>query len=59
MRKRGMRTRINEMCRWCIHDRNSAGSWREQVYRCTAPECPLWDVRPIPAGRKPAKGEAA
>ena len=34
------------MCKDCIFDPMGGGSWRQQVERCTSPECPLYEVRP-------------
>lgn len=36
---------IESMCRTCIYDENSPGTWRMQVQNCTSKECPLHDVR--------------
>ena len=41
-----LRGAINAMCRQCIFDRREPGSWLDQVARCTAPRCPLYEVRP-------------
>ena len=45
-----MRPIIDMMCKQCIYDPNDKGSWRDQVQRCTMPECSLYDVRPLPGG---------
>lgn len=47
MAKPGLRGRINAFCIHCIFDpEGGGGSWRQQVEACTAPACPLYDVRP-------------
>ncbi len=48
-----LRKAINQMCKSCIHDPLSAGTWRQQVFLCCAKSCPLWEsrakpTRPIP-----------
>lgn len=41
-------TAINAMCRGCIVDPMSAGTWREQVACCVSADCPLFNFRPLP-----------
>ena len=48
-----LRKAINQMCKSCIHDPLSAGTWRQQVFLCSVKSCPLWELRakstrPIP-----------
>jgi len=43
-----MRKAINRMCQECIYDSHDNGTWRQQVERCTAPKCPLFELRPRP-----------
>jgi hypothetical protein len=44
-----MRKAINAMCRDCVYDPMSGdGNWRQRVERCTSPECPLYELRPMP-----------
>ncbi len=44
--KPGLRGHINAMCIYCIFDPDGGGgSWRQQVEACTAPKCPLFNVR--------------
>jgi hypothetical protein len=39
---------INDMCKMCIYDPKTPGTWREQVEACTSVKsCPLWAYRPI------------
>ena len=38
---------IAEMCKSCIYDPKTQGSWRSQVEHCTCTVCPLWPVRPV------------
>ncbi len=35
------------MCRYCIYDPYSEGTWRKQVEECTGYECPLYKARPM------------
>ena len=49
MEKPGLRSRINAKCCECIYDPYQPGTWRKQVELCTAPTCPLFDVRPMSA----------
>jgi hypothetical protein len=45
--KPGLRGKINAKCIECIFDaEGGGGSWRQQVQDCTAPACPLYQVRP-------------
>ena len=46
--KKHLRSRIDLMCRDCIYDSGERGTWRQQVSRCEATECPLHGVRPMP-----------
>ena len=39
-----LRKAINQMCKSCIHDPLSPGSWRQHVFLCSAKSCPLWDI---------------
>lgn len=42
---------INRQCRLCIYDAHAGnGTWREQTENCTAPDCPLYEYRPISQG---------
>lgn len=43
-----LRKAINDKCRDCIWDPTGRGTWREQVFMCAVPECPLYSVRPGP-----------
>lgn len=47
-----LRKCIDEYCKGCIYDSEASGSWREQVEKCTAEECELWEVRPVTIGTK-------
>tara|TARA_Y100000310_G_C19986514_1_gene492165 strand:- start:252 stop:458 length:207 start_codon:yes stop_codon:yes gene_type:complete len=42
-----LREAINNMCRYCIYDPYSEGTWRKQVEECTGYECPLYKARPM------------
>ena len=41
-----LRKAINNMCRYCIYDPYSKGTWRKQVEKCPSFKCPLYKVRP-------------
>jgi hypothetical protein len=43
---KGLRTRVNLMCKDCIYDPEGTGTWRKQVENCTVTLCPLWEIRP-------------
>ena len=43
-----LRKAINQMCKSCIHDPLSAGTWRQQVFLCSVKSCPLCDIRAKP-----------
>ena len=45
--KPGFRGKIDAKCIDCIYDPYSAGTWRKQVEDCTAPDCPLYPIRPL------------
>ena len=47
-----LRKAINAKCRECIYDPNERGTWRMQVERCTALQCPLFDFRPKSSSKK-------
>lgn len=55
--KPGLRGRINAMCINCIYDDagGAGGNWKQQIEACTAPSCPLFDVRPVSSGVKDAE----
>ena len=46
MPRPSLRDAVNRFCRECVYDNYEVGSWRAQVHRCTANECPLYQVRP-------------
>jgi hypothetical protein len=46
------RKAVNAMCRECIYDSGSEGTWRQQVEACTAPKCPLFSLRPRPVPQR-------
>lgn len=39
---------IDVMCRGCIVDPMTGGTWREQVACCVSADCPLFPFRPLP-----------
>jgi len=55
---KSLRKAINDMCKACIYDETSGtGNWRQQVTACTAPSCPLYDVRPVSKPKKEKRDE--
>ena len=50
-----MRKAINDMCKYCIYDETSTGTWRQQVEACTSPTCPLYSLRPVSYLPRPDK----
>lgn len=54
-----MRKAIDAMCKHCIYDENGTGNWRQQVEACTAPKCPLFDLRPVSSGNKGEEYESS
>ena len=51
-RKRGLRGKIIAKCIDCSYDSLDTGTWRQQVEKCGCPDCPLYNVRPLPIGVK-------
>lgn len=47
-----LRKAIAAKCRECLYDDMDRGTWQEQVARCTAPKCPLFELRPLPRGQR-------
>jgi len=43
-----LRKAINQMCKSCIYDPLSAGTWRQQAFLCSVKSCPLWTHRAKP-----------
>lgn len=59
MTRLSLRDAIDRMCRNCIYDPLSRGTWRQQVGECSSSACPLHCVRPGPiAGKKDETDEA-
>lgn len=53
MKKPGLRSAVNAMCKNCIYDPLSGlGTWRQQVAGCPCTKCPLYAVRPMPTKEK-------
>lgn len=52
-----MRDAINAMCKQCIYDPLSRGTWREQVAGCSSSSCPLHALRPGPINGKKAEND--
>jgi len=49
IKKTGSRKQaIDAMCKSCIYDSHSSGTWRSQVKACTSYDCPLYSFRPLP-----------
>ena len=38
---------ISQHCKNCTYDKESPGTWREQVEACSVLTCALWEVRPL------------
>lgn len=49
-----LRKAIDLMCKSCLYEEGGGGTWRQQIEACTAPNCPLFPVRPR---SKPKKRE--
>jgi hypothetical protein len=51
---------IRAMCKDCIYDPCSPGTWVQQAEACTSPECPLFTFRPrSKAAKTPEHSETA
>ena len=48
-----LRKAINQKCKDCSYDPTVRGTWRQQVFLCSAKTCPLWDVRAKPTSPIP------
>ena len=48
-----LRKRIDQNCKECIYDPTAPGTWRQQVFLCSAKSCPLWIVRAKPTSPIP------
>jgi hypothetical protein len=46
---------IRAMCKDCIYDPCSPGTWVQQAEACTSPECPLYAFRPKSKAAKDAE----
>ena len=46
---------VIQKCAECIYDPYDTGTWREQVKHCTATDCTLYPIRPLPNGEKHAE----
>ena len=53
-----LRKAINEMCKQCIYDPYSRGTWLQQVRECSTDICPLHPVRPGLEHEKKPRTEA-
>ena len=48
-----MRKAIDAYCKGCIFDALSGlGTWRQQTEGCPSTDCPLYELRPLPSGKK-------
>ena len=43
---KGLRFRVDMMCKDCVYDDKSTGTWRKQTEDCEIALCPLHPVRP-------------
>ena len=48
-----LRKPVDEKCKDCIYDPTAPGTWRQQVFLCSANSCPLWDKRAKPTSPIP------
>ena len=48
-----LRKRIDEKCKDCICDPTAPGTWRQQVFLCSANSRPLWRGRAKPTSPIP------
>ena len=48
-----LRKAIDQNCKDCSYDPTVAGTWRQQVFLCSAKTCPLWTVRAKPTSSVP------
>ena len=48
-----LRKPIDEKCKDCIYDPTAPGTWRQQVFLCSANSCPLWRGRAKPTSPIP------
>ncbi|MDA9568286.1 hypothetical protein N9S37_03655 [Gammaproteobacteria bacterium] len=48
-----LRKPVDEKCKDCIYDPTAAGTWRQQVFLCSANSCPLWRIRAKPTSPIP------
>jgi len=51
-RRSGLKGKIIAKCIDCSYDELDVGTWRQQVEKCGCPDCPLYNVRPLPIGGK-------
>jgi len=38
---------IKAFCKECLYDEHDEGTYLKQITECTAPECPLYEYRPV------------
>jgi len=43
---KSFRLAANAMCYQCIYDPLDKGTWRQQIGKCTSPDCALYPLRP-------------
>jgi len=43
-----LRKAIDQNCKDCSYDPTAPGTWRQQVFLCSAKTCPLWAIRAKP-----------
>ena len=48
-----LRKPVDEKCKDCIYDPTAPGTWRQQVFLCSANSCPLWRGRAKPTSPIP------
>lgn len=52
--KKSLRSAINAYCFSCGYDPldKGSGNWRQQIQKCSAESCELWEVRPVSKPKK-------
>ena len=50
--KLSLKKAVEKHCRDCIYDSCSPGTWVAQVEACTAPDCALYEHRPLTQATK-------
>ena len=43
---------IDANCKDCNYDDLDVGTWRDQIERCSSPQCPFYEYRPLTTATK-------